>query len=86
MLKELGLKHFTYGHQPKNLRDSYRYVITISGVKRLQKWMKLIGIKNPVKFTRYLIWKKFGFCPPHTTLEQRKDLLKGKLNIYNIGL
>ena len=86
MLKELGLKHFIYGYQPKNLRDSYRYVITISGVKRLQKWMKLVGIKNPVKLTRYLIWKKFGFCPPHTSLEQRKDLLNGKLDIYNIGL
>jgi len=86
MLKELGLKHFAYGHQPKNLRDSYRYVIIISGVKRLQRWMELIGIKNSVKLTRYLVWKKFGFCPPHTSLEQRKDLLKDKLNIYNIGL
>ena len=84
MLKELGLKHFTYEHQPKNLRDSYRYMVIISGVKRLRRWMRLIGIKNPVKFTRYLIWKKSGFCSPHTTLEQRKDLLKGKLNIYNI--
>ena len=47
--------------------------------------MKLIGIKNPVKLTRYLVWKKFGFCPPHTNLQQRKDILNGKLNIYNIG-
>ena len=47
--------------------------------------MDLVGIKNPVKFTRYLIWKKFGFCPPNTTLQQRQDILNGKLDIYKIG-
>jgi len=84
MLNELSIKHFIFSYQPKDIRDKRKYVITINGVDRLEKWMRFIGIKNPVKYTRYLIWKKFGFCPPHTTLEQRKDILNGKLDIYSV--
>ena len=84
MLNGLGIKHFVFSYQPKDPRDSYKYVIIISGVERIKKWMQLVGSKNSVKFTRYLIWKKFGFCPTHTTLKQRKDLLKDKLDIYTI--
>lgn len=86
MLNKLKIRHFVYGHQPKNIRDKYIYAIHINGVERLEKWIKLIGTKNPVKFSRYLVWKKFGFCPTHTTLQQRKDILSGKLDIYGIGL
>jgi hypothetical protein len=55
-------------------------------VGRLNQWMKLIGTKNPVKLSRYLIWKKHGFCPTNTNFQQREDILKGKLDIYSIGL
>ena len=84
MLNELAVKHFIFSYQPKDIRDKRKYVITINGIGRLERWMELIGIKNPVKFTRYLIWKKFGFCQPHTTLDQRKDILNGKLDIYSV--
>ncbi len=84
MLNKLLIKHFLSSYQPKDIRDKRKYIVIINGVDRLEKWMEFIGIKNPVKFTRYLIWKKFGFCPPHTTLEQRKDILNGKLDIYNV--
>ncbi len=76
MLKQLGIEHFVYGYQPKDLRDSYKYMVIINGVNRLTKWMNLIGMKNPVKLSRYNIWKKFGFCPTNTTLKQREELLK----------
>ena len=80
-LKQLGIKHFIYGYQPKDLRDSYKYTISINGVSRLIKWMDLIGIKNSVKFSRYQVWKKFGFCPPFTTLGERRKILKEELKI-----
>jgi hypothetical protein len=84
ILNKLKINHLIYGTQPKNLRDSYVYRIYINGVERLEKWMELIGSKNQVKHSRYLIWKKFGFCPTHTNLQQRKDILKGELNIIDI--
>ncbi len=85
MLNKLNIKYSLYGYQPKDVRDRYKYVIYISGTEMLERWMDLIGTKNPVKLTRYLVWKKFGFCPPHTTLQQRKDILNDKLDIYSIG-
>ncbi|HJX50470.1 MAG TPA: LAGLIDADG family homing endonuclease [Candidatus Nanoarchaeia archaeon] len=85
ILNKLEIKHFVYSSQPKNLRDNYYFRIIINGVDRLERWMKLIGSKNPVKFSRYLVWKKFGFCPTHTTLQQRKDILSGKLDLLSIG-
>lgn len=85
ILNKLGVNHFIHGYKPKNPRDKYKYTIHINGVERLEKWMGLIGSKNSVKYSRYLIWKKFGFCPTHTTLQQRKDILNGKLDIFSIG-
>ncbi len=81
ILNRIGLPHYTYDYQPKNKRDNHKWVITIAGKSRLEKWMKLIGTKNPVKLSRYLVWKKFGFCPPHTTLKQREDFLNDKADI-----
>lgn len=46
--------------------------IQISGKKNLEIWMKLIGFSSPKHLTKYEIWKKFGNCPPHTTLIQRR--------------
>ena len=85
LLNKLVIKHFTSVYNPKKEEDNRVYRITISWVERLEKWMDLVGSKNPVKFTRYFVWKKFGFCPPHTTLEQRKDILNGKVDIYSVG-
>jgi len=46
--------------------------------------MKIVGSKNPVKLSRYLVWKKFGYCPTGLTLKQRENLLKDKLYIEDI--
>ncbi|MAH03768.1 hypothetical protein CMI39_03210 [Candidatus Pacearchaeota archaeon] len=88
MLNELEIGHFVYNFQPKKTKyrnNSYRYMIIISGVERLLKWMNLIGSKNSVKFSRYLVWKKHGHCPTNLTLQQRENILKGKLDINTIG-
>ncbi len=85
LLKKLGFnKVRLHSFQPKDLRDSRKYIVYMSGRDMIIKFFDVIGSKNPVKFSRYLIWRKFGFCPPHTTIEQRKDILKGKLDIYSI--
>lgn len=85
LLDKLSIKFFMSIYYPKIKGCNKVYRITISGVKRLERWMELVGSKNSVKFTRHLVWKKFGFCPPHTILEQRKDILNGKIDINNVG-
>ena len=85
MLHDLDIIFNYHCRDQRKKNESREYILSISGLDGLNKWMELIGIKNPVKLTRYLIWKKFGFCPPNITLKQREDILNGKLDIYNIG-
>lgn len=54
----------------------------LSGKDNIEKWISIIGINNPRLSSKYLIWKKHGFCPPNTSLEQRKQILAGKLNPF----
>ena len=78
--------NFNYRQRiPKRANENKQYIITISGVNNLKEWMKEIGVKNRVKLSRYLLWEKHGFCSPHTTLAQREDILKGKLDINSLG-
>ncbi len=76
----LGFKASSYLHIPKIKTENMSYKTQIVGRVNLIKWMKEIGIKNHSKYTRYLIWKKYGFCPPNTTYNQRLNILRGNLN------
>ena len=46
----------------------------------VKDYFKIIGSKNPKHLTKFKVWNKFGFCPPYTTLEQRKKMLNGELD------
>ena len=58
-----------------------QYIIKLDGSKAIQ-FIHKIGSNNQVNVTKYNIWKKFGFCPPNTTLEERQKILKGEINPY----
>lgn len=60
-----------------------QYQINING-SYIESFVKKIGFRNPVHITKYLIWKKYGFCPTKTTLEQRRNILKGNLDPYKL--
>tara|TARA_Y100000310_G_scaffold345753_1_gene469284 strand:- start:3355 stop:4110 length:756 start_codon:yes stop_codon:yes gene_type:complete len=76
----LGFDAAMYKYIPKKITENIKYPIQICGKNSLEKWMKLIGSKNPTKISRYLIWRKFSFCPPNTTYGERLKILKGELN------
>lgn len=77
---------FCYFSQNQTKSGELRiHKIVISGIKGLDQWMNLVGMKNDVKLSRYLVWRKFGFCPPNLTLQQRQSILKGSLDPYSIG-
>ena len=85
MLHELDILFNYHSRDSKKPNENREYIITISGIDGLDRWMNLVGIKNPVKLTRYLVWKKFGFCSTKTSLSQREDILNGKSDSYGIG-
>lgn len=87
LLEELGFN-------PKLYREDYfdrrfdklsiRHRIDLAGKKKLQRYLKVIGFRNPRHFTKIAIWRKFGFYPPRLVYQQRTGILDGKLNIENI--
>lgn len=55
--------------------------IQFNGRRWLEKWVREIGLKNLNLISRYLVWKRFNFCPPKTTLKVRLEVLPGWQNL-----
>lgn len=78
--KNIGIKHSN--PSPFNWKNDKNpvYIFEINEKSSIQKWLNLIGTKNPVHQTKVSIWKKFGYVPPKTTLNERIKILKGFIN------
>ena len=78
ILDEFGFNSYVqYDIITKDKRgfESNGNCIYLNGKKNLERWIKLIGFNNLKHKTKYLIWKKIGYCNSNTTLEQRKIIL-----------
>lgn len=84
MLKKLGILHTlrTEKSRAPNLSDIYS--IEIRGKERTEKYISLIGFNNSAQYSKYLVWKKFGFCPAKTNIKQRQLILANKLDPCSI--
>jgi len=80
LLDILKIKFCFHTHQPDEKTKSLKYIYEINGPERVNKFMNLTKPGNLIKKSRFIIWKKFGFCPTNITYKQRKDILNGKLN------
>ena len=89
ILKKTGINSNTLLDQKnfdKRTGKTYtKQYLFISGKKNLEKWMSLIGFHNPVYLTKYMFWKKCGFYPPKTTLQQRFSVLNGNTEPEILG-
>jgi hypothetical protein len=56
-------------------RSAESWVVRLNGFEMLEMWMNKIGSRNVKHLTKYLVWKKEGFCPPKTTMPMRLKLL-----------
>ncbi|MEI6732237.1 MAG: LAGLIDADG family homing endonuclease, partial [archaeon] len=85
ILEDLGFKYIWIEKEPKSkdgFNRSKAYGVKICGGIQVSKWFKEIGSTSAKHVTKYNLWKKFGFCPPYTTLEDRKKMLKNQLPPY----
>lgn len=82
MLSKLQINKNIRIVKSKNLNETYQYEIALIGSNALIYTNK-IGFNNPVNITKYTIWKKFGFCPPKLSSEERRKILKGDINPYS---
>ncbi|MDO8467809.1 MAG: LAGLIDADG family homing endonuclease [Nanoarchaeota archaeon] len=83
-LKSLDFKCFISERKPSKAGNKSSYTVKISGGIQVKKWIEEIGSKNPKHITKYNLWEKTGFCPPNTSIEIRKRILKNELSPYSI--
>ncbi len=50
--------------------------INLDGHNNLKRWLELIGFSNLRILSRYLVWQKYGYLNPRTTLPQRLELIQ----------
>lgn len=67
-LKKIDIEHIIINHDND-------YKIQINGKYKIEKWAEKIGFKNFNLITRYIMWKRFGYCPPKTNLKERIEIL-----------
>lgn len=75
LLKNLGIHCGFRKYVSKKKNENISYTLSILGNTYLEKWMTLININNPLKSSRYKLWKKYGHCPSNTTFEERLLML-----------
>ena len=64
----------------KDTEKNYEgYAINIVGKENIRVWMRKIGFDNKRHLIRYQVWKKLGFCPPHTNISKGESLLNKNL-------
>ncbi len=80
MLHRLDIKNFVSRKIHKKSNEVESFMLQVSGKKRLEKWVKEIGFPNESHYSRYQIFKKYGFVPPKTTMEQRIKILRNELD------
>ena len=80
ILLDLGF-HSRIQKPIKQRKNEYAmHSVIIDSRTDILKWIKDIGFRNPKHYTKVKIWKKFGFCPPYTTLYERTKILNRRLN------
>jgi hypothetical protein len=64
----------------RHCQRSYR--LTIYRINDIIRFFELIRPANPKHQTKYNIWKKFGFLPPNTNIQERRKILKKEISPY----
>ena len=67
-----------------NRNNNNVYILEVNELKSIKRWFKELKPSNLKHVSKYEVWKRFDFCPPNTTLLQRKEILKNQLNPYSL--
>jgi len=79
LFKKLGLNpRLKKPYQGKRDKNAVHTVLVYRKAD-IEYFIKNIGFKNPKHSTKWLIFKKLGYCPPKTTLKERLKILQEKV-------
>ena len=52
----------------------------VSGWNGTHRWLESFGLANAKHLSKLLVAQKFGFCPPHTSLDERLGMIAGEID------
>jgi len=82
-LKNLGFKCIEKEDKKQANQWAPLCSVKLSGGIQVNKWFEMIGSKNTKHIIKYSIWKQYGFCPPKTKLNERRQILKKEIFPYD---
>ncbi|VVB73900.1 LAGLIDADG-like domain protein [uncultured archaeon] len=68
---------------PRKSNEQPAYLFEINSVENIKRWFNEIKPANSRQTTRYGVWRKFGFLPPNTTLEERNKIIADEIDVYS---
>ncbi|MBL7055508.1 hypothetical protein ISS07_01195 [Candidatus Woesearchaeota archaeon] len=80
MLLDLGFSPRIQKPIQQRKNELPMHSVVMDTKKDVLKWLKEIGFRNLKHNTKVEIWEKFGFCPPKTTLKERRLILENELD------
>lgn len=84
ILRRLKINHCMFKRSSHRFGKTFTpYSIDISGHKNLKTWLDYVGFSNLKHISKIMVARKLGYCPPHTTLAQRKKIIKSPLPDLN---
>ncbi|MEK6895644.1 MAG: LAGLIDADG family homing endonuclease [Nanoarchaeota archaeon] len=83
LLGKLGINYSRHIKKSNKANEQDLYVLTIRGNNGLKQWIDRIGFNNPSKYFKYLIWKKYGFCPTPLKYSQEISILSETSSPYD---
>jgi len=83
MLKQLKINHTVHLEKARKINLADIHSIEIRGNNRIEEYISKVGFNNPAQYSKYLVWKRFGFCPTKTNKEERQLILSDKLSPYS---
>lgn len=74
-LKFIGLNPRLKSPYKGKKDKNYVYRILIYRIEDIHKFIDKIGFKNSKHYSKWLVYKKIGYCPPNTKLKDRLTIL-----------
>ena len=79
VLKNLGMNPFSRKPYQGKRNKNKVYNIVLYRKDDIQYFIDKIGFRNPKHVTKWMVFKKLKYCPPNTTLIQRREILDKKV-------
>jgi hypothetical protein len=81
-LEELNIKSKLQKPYQNKINENIIYSLVLDTDEAIFRYLNKIGFRNPKHLTKIQVWKRYGFCPPYTTIKQRNDIIIGKISPF----